>query len=73
MLIYYIINSGQVKYHVIMIKMRPQLKDVLRNATEVLCRELDPDNELRYQLKHILARNQLESVYVRIISIFIYV
>ena len=47
--------------------MKPELQDVLRQATVALCRELDPDNELRPQLRTILTHQQHDSVYVQII------
>ena len=47
--------------------MRLELQDVLRQATVVFCGELDPNNELRRQLKTILTRQQHDSVYVQMI------
>ena len=51
--------------------MKQQLQDVLRDSTNVLCKELDPDHEFRSKLHLILTHQQIDSVYVRIISIFI--
>ena len=50
--------------------MKQHLQDVLTTVTNTLCIELDPDNGLRAELHNILTQQQLESVYVRIISIF---
>ena len=50
--------------------MKPELQNELRKAIGTLRRELDPDNTLRAELHKILTQEELDGVYVRIISIF---
>ena len=57
------LSAGVLSYQT----MRPELQDVLRQATVVLCRELDPDRELCPQLRNILTQQQHDHVYVQII------